>query len=676
MDNREEAPRRGLWIVANLGTVIAIVVIGFFAGYLCHWVFAPARGLPAGSATRPAPSTEQPKQTIWTCSMHPQIRRTEPGQCPICGMDLVPAETLGLAMVTREFSASDQAKALMDIEIAPVERKFVTAQIRMVGKIDYDETRLAYITAWVPGRLDRLFVDYTGIPVRKGDHMVELYSPKLLETQDALLEGLRTLQRLASSEVGIVRQTAEATVAATRERLRLWGLTDQQIGEIEKRGTPSDHVTIYAPQGGIVIHKNAQQGMYVETGTRIYTIADLSEVWVKLDAYESDLAWLRYGQPVSFTTVSYPGETFTGTISFIDPVLDSQTRTVKVRVEAPNAPGKLKPGMFVKAVAAAQVAEGGRVMDKSLAGKWICPMHPSVVKDGPGQCDICQMPLVRTESLGYVTVEPTEADKPLVIPASAPLVTGTRAVVYVEVPGREKPTYEGREIELGLRAGDYYLVRAGLKEGENVVVRGNFKIDSALQIQARPSMMAPEGRPPPVSQARSPRPTSQPMASGQLPKQLEGVFSGYFEVRSALAADKLPAAVASAAKAREALAAVDGKLLSEADRKGWGEHAGHIEKLLASLAAAGDIESARREFAVLSEQMAAVARQLGPPGGLPLYEIHCPMAFDGRGANWLQTDRAVANPYFGSAMLQCGDVVEVIRPRGSERASTSHEPSE
>ena len=273
------------------------------------------------------------------------------------------------------------------------------------------------------------------------------------------------------------------------------GLTAEQIAELERTGKPTDHVTIYAPVGGIVTRKDALEGMYVSTGTSIYTIADLSRVWVKLDAYESDLMWLRYGQKVEFTTVSYPGEVFHGTIVFIDPVLDARTRTAKLRLDVPNADGRLKPEMFVKAVVRANVAAGGKVMDPDLAGKWICPMHPSVVKGGPGTCDICGMPLVTTESLGYVTAEAAASQKPLVIPASAALTTGTRAVVYVELPGTDRPTFEGRVVLLGPKAGDSYLVESGLEEGQRVVTRGNFKIDAALQIQARPSMMEPETQP-------------------------------------------------------------------------------------------------------------------------------------------------------------------------------------
>ncbi len=393
-------------------------------------------------------------------------------------------------MPARHLVLSETARKLAAIQVAPVEKKFVTSQIRMFGKVDYDETRLAYIAARVPGRLDRLYVDYTGITVKKGDHLVYLYSPELLTAQEELIQALRGVENIRKSAIKSIREASLATLEAAREKLRLWGLTPSQIKKIERQKKPSDHITIYAPISGTVIHKNAVEGMYVDTGTRIYTIADLAWVWVKLDAYEADIMWVRYGQEVELMTEAYPGEKFKGRISFIDPILNAKTRTVAVRVNVDNRDGKLKPGMFVRAVVHSKVAKGGKVMDPGLAGKWISPMHPEVIKNKPGKCDICGMPLVRAEDLGYVKAEPKEA--PLVVPATAPLITGKRAVVYVQMPDN-KTMFEGREIVLGPRAGDYYLIRAGLKEGELVVVNGNFKIDSAMQIQAKPSMMNPEG---------------------------------------------------------------------------------------------------------------------------------------------------------------------------------------
>ena len=466
--------------------LVVLLILAFIAGYLVRSV-SPER--PAAIQSQDvSQQTVTQGQTWWTCSMHPDIRQPKPGKCPICFMDLIPIVPGPADIGPRQISFSKEAIKLMEIETTPVERKFVTAEIRMVGKVDHDETRLKHITAWVPGRIDRLFVDFTGISVNKGDHMVELYSPQLISAQAELLQAVKAAGNIRSETSELVKRTTLATLEAAREKLRLLGLTAEQIEKIETSGKPVTHLTIYSPIGGIVIHKNATEGMYVQTGTPIYTVADLSRLWVKLDAYESDLPWIRYGQEAEFTTEAYPGEVFKGRISFIDPVLHDKTRTVKVRVNVDNSDGKLKPEMFVRAVVRAKVAQGGTVMEPELAGSWICPMHPSVIKGQAGSCDICGMDLVTAESI-YVKAD-TPKEPPLVIPATAALITGTRAIVYVQVPDTDKPTYEGREIVLGPRAGDYYIVESGLSEGEIVVTSGNFKIDSELQIQAKPSMMS------------------------------------------------------------------------------------------------------------------------------------------------------------------------------------------
>ena len=471
--------------------VVLVLVAAFAAGYI-------TRGLTASKEEKFGVAQQgQPKpasaQQLWTCAMHPQIRQPKPGKCPICFMDLIPVAMEEEQVGARQIVFSEDALKLMEVETTVVERKFVEAEVRLVGKVEYDESRVKEIAAWVPGRIDRLYVDFTGILVSKGDHMVYFYSPQLLSAQAELLQAVKAVKEMGPDTSELIRRSSLATAEAAKEKLRLLGLQKEQIEEIEKTGQPTDHLTIYAPIGGIVIARHANAGDYVETGAKIYTIADLSELWVKLDAYESDLAWLRYGQEVQFSTEAYPGETFKGTISFIDPVLNPMTRTVKLRVNVPNPDGRLKPEMFVRAVVRSKVAGAGMVMDENMAGKWICPMHPSIVKTEKGTCDICGMDLVTTESLGYVIAkEPNEA--PLVIPATAPLITGTRAVVYVRLEGKEKPTFEGREIVLGPRAGDYYLIKEGLSEGELVVTKGNFKIDASLQIQAKPSMMNPEGQ--------------------------------------------------------------------------------------------------------------------------------------------------------------------------------------
>lgn len=625
--------------------VVLALCLSVAAGYFLRG--APEAPAPAAPPLSP---TAEVSATEWTCSMHPQIRQPGPGLCPICAMDLIPVQS-GAAEATvgaPQFMASEATKALLQIETAVVERRFVQSEVRMVGKVAYDETRLGYITAWVPGRIDRMYADYTGVTVAEGDHMVDLYSPELLTAKEEVRRTSQGIAKLSASAPPVLRETAQATLDAARSRLRRWGLTDAQIAAAEQQGDQSDLITIHAPLGGTVIERMGREGMYVETGERIYTIADLRVVWVLLDAYESDLAWLHFGQPVSFTSEAYPGEQFTGKIAFIDPTLDPMTRTVKVRVNVPNHQGRLKPGMFVRGVVRAQLATGGRVMDQALAGKWISPMHPEIVKDGPGTCDVCGMPLVRAEDLGYVPAAAGAEDMPLVIPATAPLRTGTRAVVYVEVPGAAQPTYEGRVVELGARAGEYFVVHSGLSEGERVVTRGNFKIDSELQIQARPSMMSLASESTEATSAQTPE---------AFRAQLGGLLDRYLALQVELAKDDATAASQAAANLAGQLEAMDATSLSGDLAARWNEDFRlALARSANSLKEAKELAPQREAFHAFSDTLIAATRAMGLPEGNEALVVHCPMAFDFGGADWIQMGEEVSNPYFGAAMLRCGTV--------------------
>jgi len=780
--------------------VLAIFVLGFVArGFFSR----PAEPPKTGQPTQQAP--EGTEAQVWTCSMHPQIRQPRPGQCPICGMDLIPVPKDGAAKSTslREFRTTEQAKALMNIQTTPVVRRAASKEVRMTGKVEYDEQRLAYISSYIPGRIDRLYVDYTGIQVKKGDHMVNIYSPELIQAREELRRAARAVAEVRPGAPDALRNSAQAILEASRQRLQRWGLTPEQVRQAELDGSETDSITIYAPTGGTVIKRNGTEGMYVETGTPIYTLADLSTVWVKLDAYESDLPWLRYGQKVEFTAEALPGVTYEGRIAFIEPYLDQATRTIKVRLNVSNRDGKLKPDMFVRAIVRPVLAKGGNIVDPDLAGKWISPMHPEIVKDRPGKCDICGMNLVPAESLGFVAKADEILEEPLVIPASAALVTGTRAVVYVEVPGAEAPTYEGREILLGPRAGDYYVVRSGLQEGERVVTNGNFKIDSALQIMARPSMMSPEGgasmmghqhggaaapadtllgRPEPgahtpgpalsgvaqaydqvsaaaatkdlaqmqqafralgeaveatsadafegasalawkeysmrltndavegaesqsmedalrvyagargnyemlVAQAGAKGETPDHAAHGAMPdsatapaapakadtppefqNQLRAVLKPYLEVHEALAHDDFSKASAALTKLRQALDKIDMMLVKGDAHTLWMKHLESLKAGLKKMTDAKDIGALRSAFSPFSNDLIDTYSMFGVGEDGPVYQLFCPMAFDNKGASWLQLDKEVRNPYFGSMMYKCGSVRATIggKPAAAE----------
>jgi len=672
---------------------------------------------------------------IWTCSMHPQIRLPEPGKCPICFMDLIPVKQdpesgAAEAVSLRQVRLSPEARKLAEVEVFPVERRAVHVEIPMFGKVDYDETRLGYITAWMAGRIDKLHVAYTGSSVRKGDPMVSIYSPELLTAQAELIQAVKAAQEVDKSGLRRVREAVDQTVLAAREKLRLLGLTAEQLQMIVEKGVPSEHITLHSTMGGVVIRKDVLEGMYVQTGTQIYTIADLSRVWVILEAYESDLPWVRLGMEVEFQAEAYRGEVFRGKILFVDPVVDEKTRTVRVRLEAANPAGKLKPGMFVRALK----------RSPAVTGK-----------------------------------------EPLVIPASAPLVTGRRAVVYVQVPEKEG-VYEGKEILLGPRAGDYYVVKHGLSEGELVVTRGNFKIDSAVQLLAKPSMMSPYGgtaasahdHGPKTPAGESPSPPSitpvPPALASQLPelartydtlkatvekrdlqktrqayqvfydvlcaidptsiqdqsalvwkeltmllrndsmlgreadtdeeasrlfrtlsdhyrilaehfhfehilqaeavsdsvpsafkKELGELLLQYLEIQEALANDDFPRAREGGDKFAAGLKEMDMGLLKGEAHGIWMETLGPLNKGVKTLTAAEDMETARKGFESLSTGMSLAIERLGVEIKGPIFELYCPMAFDNRGAAWLQQSEDIRNPYFGAMMYSCGEVKRQLK---------------
>ena len=641
--------------------VFIALLAGAIAGYLIRY----------SSENKPYISQKPEKKvaaaTEWTCSMHPQVRQPKFGKCPICFMDLIPVKKDsgdGKDAKATELKLSPQAEKLAEIQTKTVRRKVVNVKIRMFGKVEFDESRMAHITARMPGRIDKLFVNYTGIAVKKGDHMAEYFSPELMVAQKELLLVLKDYKMKSSNEEFYSRTTRRQMLKSVLKKFELWGLTEDNIRKIIKSGKVSDRMTLYAPLAGIVTQKDAMEGKYFETGDRLFTIADLSRVWVMLEAYETDLPWLRYGQKVQFSTEAYPDEVFEGRISFIDPVLNKETRTVEVRVDAANPKGKLKPEMFVNAVVSAKVSQSGKVIDPSLVDKWISPMHPEIIKDKPGNCDICGMKLVKAESLGYEKADETHI--PLVIPATAPLITGKRAVVYLK--DKNKPgVYYGKEVTLGPRAGNYYIVTKGLKEGDQVVVNGNFKIDSALQIQAKPSMMSDDvahkheavvnTKNKMEKAAHKIEKVNTPLSFRQ---QLDKVYSAYFKIHAALAKDNLKDAKSGAVELLKALQGVSTEKLSETARNTWNKVNKELHRSAKGVAGAKDVKVARESFSILSAAVYSMAKRIGTSGKFPVYRFFCPMAFNNKGGYWLQDNPDILNPYFGDVMLKCGSKTEDV----------------
>ncbi len=630
-------PRKWRRIV-GVGAVIVLVVA---LGLLATGGNTPTPAVASANAAGTSADSTASQATLWTCSMHPQIKLPKPGKCPICFMDLIPLKTSGNDdLGPRELRMTETARELARIQTTPVRRATAAAEVRMVGKAAYDETRRYSISAWVPGRLDSLYVDYVGERVRRGQPLAYIYSPQLLSAQEELVQALQAASSLNHSG-SILKSTAQATVEAARKKLSLYGLSDDQIKSIEASGKTSDHMNIYAPAGGIVIAKEAQEGDYVATGAEIYDIADLSRLWVVFDAYETDLPWLREGQPVKFTTPSLPGQTFTAKITFIEPLVNQQTRTVAVRAVFDNRRDLLKPDMFVSGVVKADIGK----------------------PEGTGQ-------LASTSS-------DDAGGPPLVIPASAALITGTRAVVYVEERRDDSDiVYQGREVELGPRVGDSYIVASGLKEGERVVTNGAFKIDSELQIHAKPSMMSPDdipGNDAPLHAAQTTPPKSVPedksgarAISDAARDGLTPVYDTYLQIQKDLAGDDFAAAAKDYREIQKKVGQVDMELFSGDNHKAWMDISSHIVAESQKGAEAKSIEDSRTAFRDLSKAMIRLQDEFGHGSEETLYLTFCPMAFDKQGAYWLQDVDTVYNSFYGAKMLRCGEIKQSYPPNSQK----------
>ncbi len=633
------------WRIAVAVIVLAGVV------YFGRQLFAPHPSIAAPEDVEVAEDAD----IVWTCSMHPEVREPEPGPCPLCEMALIPVEADGLDLEENQVAVSEEARALAGIQVAPAERREVERRVRLYGEVDYDETRMKGVSSDVSGRIDRLNIAFTGSRIRKGDPMFQLYSPRLISAQEELLQAMRTLEAIGDTENVRRLDSARSNAEGARERLRWWGVTDEQIEHIEETGEIIDRLTIKSPLDGVVVERRKDRGDYVAEGEPVYRVADLSRVWVRLEAYESDLPWVHYGQEITFTADNaLPGEEFRGRIVFVDPVLDRGRRTVRLRANVPNPDGRLRPGMFLRGVLRARLTAAGRAAKPAdLAGKWISPLYPENISDEPGTCPDSGVDLVRAEDLGYAETEPENGEDPLVIPRSAPLITGQRAIVYVKVPDDELIIYEGREITLGPRAGDYYHVRDGLEEGELVVVRGNFKLDSELQLDGRPSMMSPPEEEDVIEPVWE-------IDEGFL-EEFETVISGYLDIADALADDDFERAQNHGEKTVEIIEEIDTDPLDEMQRSAWEESAGRLGHMLHHIHHAGDMEEARTAFEEVTLALENIFDQFGMPPGVTLYRLHCPMAFGGEGADWFSDSEEVLNPYFGESMLECGGVVEKLQ---------------
>ncbi len=592
----------------NTKTII-IVLSTLTIGLLLGWLIFGGTGDNTKYENQ-VENQEVGEETIWTCSMHPQIRQNEPGDCPICGMDLIPLEDDQHDDVDpMAISMSATAIQLANIQTAVVGAMDHVKEVRLNGKIQEDERLVFSQSSHVPGRIENLMVNFTGDYVNKGQVIASVYSPDLVTAQEELYEAQK------------VKDTQPQLFNAAKEKLKTWKLTDDQINRMLKSGSTTTSFDIQADVSGYVIQKNVNPGDYVQRGEPIYEIADLSRVWVLFDVYESDIGWIKKGDKVEYTVASLPGETFTGTISFLDPIINPMTRVAKARIATTNPGLKLKPEMFVSGIVQAQLQKTSDAM---------------------------------------------------VVPKTAVMWTGQRSVVYIKSISDQGLNFKMREVTLGPALGESYVIAEGLAIGEEIAINGTFSIDAAAQLAGKPSMMNPEGGPTMTGHDHggtgmsSAGESSAPVQSltettpAAFKAQLTKVYNEYLDMKNAFVETDAKKVANEAKDVIKSLKAVDMALLKGDAHMMWMGQLETLNSTINAISKSNDIEKQRQEFVQFNLAFYKSVKMFGLENVTAYYQ-YCPMANNDKGAYWLSETEAIRNPYFGDAMLSCGETKETIK---------------
>ena len=553
-------------------------------------------------------------EQMWTCSMHPQIMQPEPGDCPICGMDLIPAEAGADGLSADEIKMTENAMALANIQTSVVgQGQMGSGTLKLSGKIKPNEESNAVQVTYFGGRIENLYVNTTGERVGAGQRLATIYSPELVSAQQELLT--------AAS----LKESQPALYKAVRNKLKLWKLSEKQINAIETAGKVQENFPVYATVSGTVTHKMVEEGDYVKQGQPLYKIANLNTVWAEFDAYENQIASLKVGQTIKVTTNAYRNEVFDAKVSFIDPLLNSSTRTVVVRAVLNNKNDLFKPGMFVE---------------------------------------------------GKIEGAQESTSSKITVPATAVMWTGERSVVYVKTNPNEA-IFEMREVLLGNANGDTYTIIEGLQNGDEVVTNGTFTVDAAAQLQGKKSMMntaggktmtgheghlGMQGNNSGDSKGNTDHSEMKERiaVSNKFQGQLKQVFEDYILLKDALVNDDAKNAQQAGKQIIRSLKNVDMKLLSdEKAHNHWMTIQKELNTSANAISSNTDISKQRGHFKHLSAHMISSVQLFGVNENI--YIQFCPMADNNKGAYWISLEEEVRNPYYGEAMLTCGEVRDTLK---------------
>ena len=596
--------------MSNYKTYIIAAVL-LVAGVAIGWLIKPGTnaamttdhsGLDMSSMSSTTATAEsQAAEEIWTCSMHPQIRQNEPGICPICEMDLIPLDNSLSNDDPTVLMMSKEAAKLAQIETTVVGNSHMgstkTSMIEVEGTVEMDERSINAQAAHIGGRVESLGVNFEGEYVKAGQKIATIYSTGLLAASEELLTAVKFEGRV------------EGIKDASIQKLRNWKISDEQINIILTSGKPIETIDLYADHSGYVLSKKVSLGDYVNQGQALYTVGQTNRLWLTFNVYESDLGNIRTGQQVTFTTPSTGSKEFKARINYIEPLLDPVSRTATVRAETSSNRNQLKPGMLLK----------GEIAAASPSSK------------------------------GNVSIS---------VPRTAVLWTGNTSVLYVKQQDTEVPSFQFREVTVGNQGGDFIEILEGINDGEEVVTHGAFAIDAAAQLNNNMSMMNRN-----VSIKKETQGDITPDYTAETPDefkvQLNVVANAYLDLKDAFVGTDATAAAEQADKTITSLESVDMSLVKGDGHMYWMEQLSamlsHAEKIKSS----SDVEAQRKQFGFLSDAMIKAIEAFGTIGNT-FYVQFCPMAFNNQGADWISSEQAIKNPYFGDKMMKCGSVKRTL----------------
>ncbi len=577
--------------IKKVAIYIGILIIGFIIGWTTRNSQLATRN-PQPATRNPKPATRNSQLATWTCSMHPQIKQPEAGDCPICGMDLIPMTTGSGNSNPAHIEMSEEAIKLANIQTSIVELSSTEKEIFLQGKIEVDERLISTQSIHFAGRIEKLFIAFEGEKVSKGQKLATIYSPQLVTAQNELFEAIKS------------KDSYPQLYTAARNKLKLWKLTDNQISEIEKKGTVQENFNITADVSGYVMKRAVSVGDYVKTGDMLFKIANLNRLWVVFDVYEKDLPFISINNKIDFTINSLPTKSFSAKVSYIDPVINSQKRTASIRTEVSNNAGFLKPEMFVS---------------------------------------------------GKLTANLSHKANAIVVPKSAVMWTGKRSIVYVKVPDTDVPVFELREIELGEPLGNFYVVTSGINKGDFIVTNGAFTVDAAAQLNSKYSMMNP-----PIKKVKENIPDYRKTTPDKFVKQLNEVLLSYLALKENLIAANVQNSKKEALSITANLKKVNMMLLKGEAHEYWMKQLKTLNYEAGIISKTENIDTQRKSFKSFSDAMIKVVKTYGLQSE-KVYIQFCPMADNDKGAFWLSTQKQIANPYFGDMMLTCGETKDSIK---------------